>query len=204
MIYQPVTIGSRVKNKTISHKVSRVFFQINSETLPLSDALLYLRRKIAYNNSNCPAVLLNLNKERRWWGMILRVLMKTGAIVWVRGMMYKAVAQAVLLYGRKRWVVTGAMFKFLGWFHHSAAIRITGMTGKNVADGEWEYPLVAAALEAAGLHPIQEYIWIWQATIAAQVECHPIYELCTKAERRPGTSWVMRWWNKDVVHDSEE
>ena len=32
----------------------------------------------------------------------------------------------------------------------------------------------------------------------------PICEIFTKAEQRPGTSWMMRWWNQDVVQDSEE
>ena len=42
------------------------------------------------------------------------------------------------------------MLKVLEGFHHWEARRITGMTAKCVADGEWEYPLVVAALEAAG------------------------------------------------------
>ena len=46
---------------------------------------------------------------------------------------------------------------------------------------------MVAALEAAGLQLIMEYIRRRQATIAEKVACSPIYELCIKAERRPGT-----------------
>ena len=63
---------------------------------------------------------------------------------------------------------------------------------------------MAAAPEASGLHPIQEYIWRRQATIAEQVACLPIYELCTEAERMPGTSRMEIWWDQEVVHESEE
>ena len=80
---------------------------INAEALPPSEELLYLRRKIAYNNINWAAVYQNPRNVRRWWGMITRVMAKTGATVQARGTMYKAVAQPVLLYGSEIWVVTG-------------------------------------------------------------------------------------------------
>ena len=60
--------------------------------------------------------------------MIARVLAKTGAMVRDRGMIYKAVAQSVLMYGSLSWVVTGEMLKVLEGFHHQVARRITGMT----------------------------------------------------------------------------
>ena len=44
--------------------------------------------------------------------------------------MYKAVAQSVILYGSKRWVVMEEMFKVLEGFHHRAAQRITVLTKK--------------------------------------------------------------------------
>ena len=84
------------------------------------------------------------------------------------------------------------MLKVLGGFHHWADRRITGMTAKRLEDREWKYSLVVVALEATGLHPIKECIRRRQATKEEQVACHPIYELCIKAERRPGTSRMMR------------
>ena len=88
--------------------------------------------------------------------MILRVSTKTGATLRVHGMMYKSVAQLLLLYGSKSWVVMGVMLKVLEDFHPLADIQITGMTVKRSADGEWEYYPVVVALESVGLHPIQE------------------------------------------------
>ena len=59
------------------------------------------------------------------------------------------------------------------------------MTVKRVANGEWGYPPVVAALES-------------------QVVCHPIYYICTKLDQRPGMRRVMKWWDQDVVHKYEE
>ena len=68
--------------------------------------------------------------------MLVRVLEITGAAVWSRGEMYKSVAQSVLFYGSKIWVVTGEILKVLEGFHHQAALRITGVTVKRGLGGE--------------------------------------------------------------------
>ena len=43
-------------------------------------------------------------------------------------------------------------------FHNRVAIRLMGMMVRRTASGEWECPLVAEALDNAGLCPIKEYI----------------------------------------------
>ena len=66
-------------------------FQINTKTLPSSEAFPYLGRTIAYNNINWEEVCLNLKKVWMRWAMISRVLERTGATVRSQGAMYKAV-----------------------------------------------------------------------------------------------------------------
>ena len=72
------------------------------------------------------------------------------------------------------------MLKVIEGFHHQAARWILGMTSQLMKIGKWEWPLVADALDTAGIWPIKEYIQRSQDTIAAQVACHPmyVYELC--------------------------
>ena len=41
-------------------------------------------------------------------------------------------------------------------------------------------------------------------TIAEKLAYRPIYELCVKVERRPGTIWRIIWWDQDVVNETEE
>ena len=90
--------------------------------------------------------------------MIVGVMVKTGATVQARGVMYKAVEQSVLLYISESWEVTWEMLKVLKVFHHGAARCITGMTATNGTGGEWKYPLVVSVMYAAGLHPIVYYM----------------------------------------------
>ena len=115
-----------------------------------------------------------------------------GATVQARGAMYKAVAQSVLLYSSKSWVVSGYMLKVLEGFHHRSASRITGITAKQGAGGEWDYPSVLETMKSAGLHPIGVYIRRRKATIAERSACHPIYELCKGAEQMPGTRYLVQ------------
>ena len=63
------------------------------------DTFLYLGCTIAYNNSNLVALYQNLGKTMRQWGMVLKVLEKTGSAVRARETMYKSVVQTVIFYG---------------------------------------------------------------------------------------------------------
>ena len=72
----------RRKTLHLCFEASRESFQINAEPLPLSEAFSYLGMAIAFNNRDWPVAFQNLNKARRWWGMISRVFLKTGPTVW--------------------------------------------------------------------------------------------------------------------------
>ena len=96
------------------------------------------------------------------------------------------------------------MLKVLTAFHRQAARRITGMTVKCGAGGEWEYPSLEEAMEAAGFHPIGVYIKRRNTTIADRVAYCPVYALCMEAERIPGTSRLVRWWDQDSVNEPED
>ena len=61
--------------------------------------------------------------------MIARVLVNTGSTVRTCGIIYKGLAQSVLLYISDIWVVMGDMLKVLEGFHHDTARRITGNDG---------------------------------------------------------------------------
>ena len=70
-------------------------------------------------------------------GLISKVLKKTGAMLQDREMLYKSVAQTVLLYGSESWVVMGEMLKFMEGFQHREYQRITIMMDRKTEDGEW-------------------------------------------------------------------
>ena len=74
------------------------------------------------------------------------------------GNFYKAVAQAVLLFGAETWVLNQNMEKSLDSFHSRVAKRITGKQPWHKKDMRWDYlPLVEALMEA-GLEGIRKSI----------------------------------------------
>jgi hypothetical protein len=71
---------------------------------------------------------------------------------------YKAVDQAILLYGSESWTLTTAMGKKLQSFHHRCAQYIAKQYIKMNLDGTWIHPASDEILKSTGLCTIQEYI----------------------------------------------
>ena len=103
-------------------------------------AFLYLVCTVAYNNGNWEALYHNLKNYRRKWGMVAKVLTKSGAVVWSQEMIYKTVVQTVLLYGSKIWVAMGEMLTVLEGFHHWVARK----TGGKDSSSCWRRRMVMA------------------------------------------------------------
>ena len=102
------------------------------------------------------AVVGNLEKVRKSWGRLSQILIREGADPKVSGNFYKAVAQAVLLFGEETWVLTPRMERALDSFQHRVARRITGKQARRRTDGSWEYPPLAEALGEAGFQEIRK------------------------------------------------
>ena len=64
--------------------------------------------------------------------------------------------------------------------------------------------MAVEAMETIGLHLSRVCIRRQHTTIAEGVVCCPINEMCTEAERMPGTSRMVRWWDQDAVNKPEE
>ena len=88
--------------------------------------------------------------------MVTKVLGKTGAPIKARAMMYKLVVQAVLLYGRKIWVVTDSIRTVLEVFHHRITRRIVGMTERKGNCRGWGWTFVDVELDTTGIWPKKE------------------------------------------------
>ena len=119
---------------------------LDLNTLEEKTEFPYLGRTVMYNNNDWEALYINLRKAQRRWGMVAKVLGKTGVLIKVQEMMYKAVVYVVLLYGSKILVVTDAMMMVLEGFHHRIARKVAGMTVRKGGDREWEWASVDAVL----------------------------------------------------------
>ena len=65
--------------------------KVNLDPLEATAAFTYLGRNIMYNNSNWTDLYHNMEKARRWWVMLSKVMEKTGEAVRDREIMYKSV-----------------------------------------------------------------------------------------------------------------
>ena len=86
-------------------------------------------------------VVVNLGKSRKSWGRLSWILSREGVDPKVSGKFYKAVAQAVLMFGAETWVLTPRMERSLDRFHNRVARRITGRQPRR--QGGWELGVTA-------------------------------------------------------------
>ena len=103
-----------------------------------------------------PAVVGNPGKAQKSWGRLSWILSREGADPKVSGNFYKAVAQAVLLFGAETWVLTQRMERALDSFQSRVARSITGKHPRQRTYGIWYYPPLAEALGEAGLEGISK------------------------------------------------
>ena len=97
--------------------------------------------------------------------------------------MYKAVGQAVFLYGGKIWVATDKTMTVLEGFHHRIAKQISGMTARKGDGREREWDSVDAKLEVTGLWLKREFTRRRKAKIIDYIAGRPIYKHCKGAKR---------------------
>ena len=65
-----------------------------------------------------PAVAGNLHKARKSWGRMSQILIREGAEPKVSKLFFKAVIQAVLLFGAETWVLTPRVERYLSSLQH--------------------------------------------------------------------------------------
>ena len=118
----------------------------------------YLGRVMTAGDDDWPAVAGNLNKARRSWGRLQRIMRREGATPHISGSFFKAVVQQVLLFGAETWVVTPNMERALNEFLHGAARRLTGRQARRGKNREWYYPSLEGDMREAGLTDISKSI----------------------------------------------
>lgn len=177
-----------------------VIFSVSGSPLDRVGVFKYLGRMLSDTDNDWPAVYKNLSKARKRWGMVSRILRRDGLRPKAAGMFYKAVVQAVLLYGAETWAVSPAMLKALEGFHHRVARQLTGKVGRYLPrEDRWYYPPIEEALEEAGLFPIKVYIDRRQNTLVDHVATRPLLGLCLDCDKLDGSSRAQLWWEQSNV-----
>ena len=86
----------------------------------------YLGRTLYQRDDNWPELGRNIMHTRSIWGRPGTLLQRKGADPRVPEMFYRAVAQAILLYGLYTWVVSAEMEKKVEGEHTAFLRQITG------------------------------------------------------------------------------
>ena len=168
-------------------------FEAYGEPIKNVSDFKYLGRLMTAGDDDWLAVVGNLGKSRRSWGRFSRVMGREGEDRKVSGKFYKAVAQAILLFGAETWALTHRMEKDLDRFQSRVARRLTGRQPRRKSYGSSEYPPLAEALREAGMEGIRQSITRRQNTVARYILTRPMLDLCERTTRQPGAQ-VSRWW----------
>jgi hypothetical protein len=98
---------------------------------------------------------------------------------------YKAVVQAVLLYGSETWNLTNWALARLKGFHVRAAYKMARKhQPKKGANGVCVYPTMADVLEECGMATIATYIQSCHQTLAVYMATRPIFKACMEGKWR--------------------
>jgi hypothetical protein len=96
-------------------------FSIDGEVLERVEVFKYLGRLLAQDNDDIQAIRAQLRKTRATWARVGQVLCNENVSPHVAATFYKAVVQAILLYGSKTWVLSRTALACLEGFHICAA-----------------------------------------------------------------------------------
>ena len=144
---------------------------------------------------------MNLNKARKRLHRLFCLIAREGADLVVGGKIYVAAVLAVMLYGLEYLVWTNSMLNTICGFHHRCYRKLAGKRPKQLQKDTYVYCPANEALKFCKLRPIQVYIARRQHNIKAYVVKRPIYKLCRKAVRSPGTpTRTQFWWEQDLDH----
>ena len=189
-----------------NQRALEVGFTAYGEDLERVEVFKYLGRLMSMDDTDTQAIRDNLSKARKVWKRLHRLLRGENMTPRVCGMFFKAVVQAVLLYGSETWVLTESAMRCLEGFYYRAACRMAreNRPKKNSQTGEWTYPARKDVFEEVGLYTLTEYIDRRRKTIGAYISTdRSIFDLCRNGERRRGTNSRRWWWDQLIIADLE-
>ena len=177
-------------------------FSVHGDVLERVEVFKYLGRLLAQDDDDIQAIRAQLRKARATWARVGQVLRSENASPRVAAKFYKAVVQAVLLYGSETWVLSPTALARLEGFHIRAAYRMAKRNRPRRGPGhQWVYPKSEDVLEECGMHTIGEYIDVRRQTIAMYVATRPILDECKQGERKRGAIPRRWWWEQKMDLD---
>ena len=172
-------------------EISERFFKAYGAPLENVTAFKYLVWVMMARDDDWPEVAGNLQKARKIWGRMSRVLIRERVDPKVSGHFFKAVVQDVLLFGVEMWVLTPKMKRSLISFQQRVARRLNRRKTRRRGYRNWFCHPLAAKMAEAGFKKIGTYVTRRQNTVAQYIATQTILDLCKRSARMP-RMWVYR------------
>jgi hypothetical protein len=160
-------------------------FSVHEDVLERVEVFKYLGCLLAQDNDDAQAIRQQLQKARGVWARVGQVLPGENTAPRIAAKFYKAVVQAILLYGSETWNLTKSALARLEGFHVRAAYKMAREhRPKKGANREWVYPKTADVLKECGMVTIAAYSQSRRQTIAMYMATRPVFEACMKGKWR--------------------
>ena len=184
----------RMEDSVNKETVRNMVFTVGGGAIENVTEFKYLGRVVKKNDDDWPTVNRNIRRAQSAWGSLRRILSREGAEPRAMATIYKAVVQAVLLYGSETWVLSLAMEKKLNSFHHCCARYITGQHIRQNPDESWTCPSSKDVLAQAGLWTIKEYVRRRRNTVTKDIGARFIYRQCETSLPLASNPNQLVWW----------
>ena len=151
------------------------------------------KKKVIDNTSQ------SIRRARKFWGRLGKLLRREGADPITSEKFYRAVVQAVQLFGAKTWVLLAAMLNKIEGVHMGFIRQVMGMKAQRLGDENWKKEGTDRVLQAAGTKPLQEYIDKRKATVTEWVALRPIFDVCENETGYEGEGKLREpWWRQEA------
>jgi hypothetical protein len=165
------------------------------------DSFRYLGRILTANGDDRLAIAYNLQKAKKSWKRVQTILRRQGATPKTSGNFYKAIVQAILLYGSETWNVTSQQLKILNGFHNNVTRNLSNhrIRRAHTTSDVWIYPNILQAQQATGLQPLKHYIQLRRRNLLFWTQNRPIFLAARQLERRQGGHNIL--WGPTMDDD---
>jgi hypothetical protein len=177
-------------------------FSVRGDVLEQVEVFEYLGRLLAQEDDDIQAICAQLRKARATWACVGQMLKPENVPPCVAAKFYKAVVQAMLLYGSKTWVLLTTALASLEGFHICAAYQmaVRHKPRRGPRHG-WIYPKSKDVLEECGMSTLVEYITVCWQTIAVYVATRPVLTKCRQGKQKRGAVPHCWWWEQQMDLD---
>ena len=160
----------------------------------------YLRRPLDQRYDDWMAVRRNIMRARSVWKRLGTLPQREGSDTKVLASFYRAVVQAILLYGSETLVLLASMENRIEGIHMEFLRMITDKRTKQLGDDIWKTPGAEVIREAVGTQLARIYKEQWKVTVEQWVALRPLFEVCERETGYEGGGGRRKvWWRQEAT-----